>query len=1139
MKTKDIFLKDPLSWTLANEGVSSNNDADEQTLRYELDTFVCDGEYQVALDKILNGYLKHLGGEQAGAWISGFYGSGKSHLVKVLRYLWTNYEFADGSKAREITTLPTDISDALLELSRCGKQGKGLHAAGGTLKAGSGDVRMRILQIVFQSVDLPEKYSEARFVMDLRDDEKLDSIRKAITDAGKEPAREISKLYTSRALQQAYLDEYPHLGSLSDVGKALREQYPSKMKSITIPEMVEAIRRALAVDDELPCTVLVLDEIQQYINNSADIANDVQEVVEACQKMLDGKVIVVGTGQSALSDTPALQRIMGRFPIKRHLKDNDVEKVVRAVVLQKKPEHISTVDQLVTQKNGEISRQLKDTKIASLPEDRDGYVPDFPLLPVRMRFWKHVLHHTDATGSTAQMRTQLRVTHEACRSAANKELGAIIPGDFIYDQLSSDLLISGELQKRFQEIIEDQKNKAQGELRSRICSLVFLINKLPDSEGDLGIRADAEHIADLLTTDLSKGTDELRRDVPILLKALHEESILMDVEGEYRLQTTEGAAWEGEFRRRFASIKNDEPQIAAERSQKLSSALGKALGRINVQQGHAKVSRNSQTHYGSEKPPKHDGPVIWIRDGFTESEKSVMSDVNSASQNDATVFVFVPKAHAEDIKAAIAASVAAEETVSTKGTPSTDEGKEARQGIISRQTIAEGKIETLLGKLTSSARVFLAGGQEIPVIGLHEAVEDAATQVVDRLFPKFSTADFDKWGTVWKRAKEGNATALESIGYQGDPDKHQVAKELILYIGGAGKKGTDVVKNFTSGVYGWPKDAVDATIATLIVSQHLGATIDGKPVRISELDQRSLGKTHLKVEHPVLAATDKLKVRKLFKAANQSFQPGEESAAARDFVITLKTLASSAGGDAPAPEHPQPPLLTELEGLSGNELLHKLFVERDPVEKWITNWKSICTKLESRLPEYQLASELLKHAQSADLDGVEEQLAALDSVRAQRTLLDDPSPVANVLKTVGSKLRDAVRAACQHHEETLAAELAKLDSHPTWQALDTDKQNSILSRHGVKAKSEPPVGTESEVHNALQSCDLATWKTHADAISTRCDAALAEAIKESEPKAKRVSLPQATIKSAEELDAWLTSAKSAIEETLKDGPAIV
>ena len=83
----------------------------------------------------------------------------------------------------------------------------------------------------------------------------------------------------------------------------------------------------------LPCTVIVLDEVQQFINNNPDIAHDVQEVVEALSKELDGRVLVVGTGQSALTDTPALQRLMGRFTTKVHLKDNDVEKVVRTVVL--------------------------------------------------------------------------------------------------------------------------------------------------------------------------------------------------------------------------------------------------------------------------------------------------------------------------------------------------------------------------------------------------------------------------------------------------------------------------------------------------------------------------------------------------------------------------------------------------------------------------------------------------------------------------------------------------------------------------------------------------------------------------------------------------------------------------------------
>jgi hypothetical protein len=362
-----------------------------------------------------------------------------------------------------------------------------------------------------------------------------------------------------------------------------------------------------------------LDEIQQYINNNPDVANEVQEVVEACQKRLDGMLTIVGTGQSALSDTPALQRIMGRFPIKSHLKDNDVDKVVRTVVLQKDPKHKRTLQKLVDDCSGEITRQLNNTKIATLPEDQNEYGPDFPLLPVRRRFWKHVLHHTDTTGTTAQMRTQLRVTHEACRSVADRDVGTVVPADFIYDQLASDLLSSGELQKRFQEIIEEQRSKTQGDLRRRICATVFLINKLPDAEGDLGIRADAAHLADLLTDSLTEGTDEIRKRVPLLLAALHEEGVLMEVDGEYRLQTTEGAAWEGEYRKLLAGIKNDESRIAAERSQLISKEISTALGGITVSQGTANVARKTQMHCGREKPPAHDGPVIWIRDGFSES----------------------------------------------------------------------------------------------------------------------------------------------------------------------------------------------------------------------------------------------------------------------------------------------------------------------------------------------------------------------------------------------------------------------------------------------------------------------------------------------------------------------------------------
>lgn len=114
MKNCEVFAKDPLQNELVNNGVAEVVDASDEarlrTLRYELETFVCDGEYAKGLDRILTGYVANLGKpEQPGIWVSGFFGSGKSHLVKMLRHFWVNTRFSDGSEARGLSRLPQSI----------------------------------------------------------------------------------------------------------------------------------------------------------------------------------------------------------------------------------------------------------------------------------------------------------------------------------------------------------------------------------------------------------------------------------------------------------------------------------------------------------------------------------------------------------------------------------------------------------------------------------------------------------------------------------------------------------------------------------------------------------------------------------------------------------------------------------------------------------------------------------------------------------------------------------------------------------------------------------------------------------------------------------------------------------------------
>ena len=1138
MNNRDVFLNDPLGWTMVNEGVSSNNNLDLDTVRYELRTFVCDGEYRNGLVSILKGYLTNFNKpEQKAAWISGFYGSGKSHLAKVLRYLWTDYKFPDGVSARSLAKLPAEVAELLKELSTLGHSHGGLHAVGGTLKAGSGSVRLRLLGMIFQSVGLPESYSFAKFILDLRRDDKENLFRDHIQAAGGQAEKEINRLYTSKLVAEAYLKCYPHVGSVANVGPALLGNYHlDEEKDISIPEMLSIIREALGKNGKLPCTLIVLDEVQQFINQNNDLASDIQEVTEACSKQLDSRVMFLGTGQSALSDTQQLQKLLGRYVIKCHLRDNDVENVVRTVVLQKKEAVKPAIQDLVTKHEGEITRQLKTTKIGVQSEDHEAYIPDYPLLPVRLRFWERVLHSVDPTGTTAQMRTQLRVAHEACRAFADRPLGTVVPADFIYDQISTQLVQTGEMQKRFQEIIEEQKKKPDGALRNRLCSLVFLVNKLPHDGADTGVRANAEHLADLLSDDIAKGSVDLRQKVPALLKAMTEEGVLMDIEAEYRLQTTEGASWELEFRKRRAAILGNSPQIDAIRGQSVSKAVQEAIGNLTVPQGSAKERRHVEAHHGIENPPAVDGVTVWVRDGFAESESAVLADIQKRSVDDPTLHVFIPKSKLDELKNAIASAQAAEETINFKGSPATDEGKDARRAIITRQANDTQRVEDLIKQIIGGARVFLSGGQELPVIALKEAVEDAAKQVLTRLYPKFHIADSPNWPTVLRKAKEGNANALSNVAHNGDPQTHPVAAELIKVIG-AGKRGTDLRKLFCAPPYGWPQDAVDAVLATLLASNHLTARNNGQPLTLAEIDQKKLGTADYRVEHPVLSAAQKLKVRQLYQAASYKFTPGEEQGAAAGFLAAAKSIAAKAGGDAPSPERPVQTQWLDLDTKTGNELLLALHDRKDALLADLKKWQDLAMGIEHRTPGFQMCERLI--AFTTGLAKHAEWHQQLADIRMHRALLADPDPVAPLQQAVGAALRQACTQAHEQFQSAYSVQQARLAQHNLWAKLSPDSRKNLLRTAGAVELPSPHIGTNAELLSTLEECPLANWHARTDALPAQFDKALNAAIKEAEPKARRVSLPAATIHNSEEMEAWLKNSRSAIESALKEGPVIL
>ena len=1146
MKNRDIYQRDPGQVTLLNNGVAAMTDAltedERRTLRFELEHFVCEGEYQRGLVRILDSYVSNQGQpEQPAAWVSGFFGSGKSHLAKMLRFLWTDYTFPeDGATARGLARLPTDVQDLLKEISILGRRAAGLHTAAGTLGAGAGDsVRLAMLGIVFKSAELPESYPQARFCLWLRKNGIYDQVCAAVEAGGRNFRRELNDLYVSPLIAKALLEADPNFADNEKGARAaLRAQFP-KPKDITTDEFVTVLQDTLAPDGEMPCTVIILDEVQQYIGDDTSRSYVVQEVVEACSKRFGDRLLFLGTGQTALSGTPALQRLQGRFTVNVELSDTDVETVTRRVVLAKRPDRVNDIKAMLDSNAGELDRQLVGTKIGPRNEDKSILVEDYPLLPVRRRFWEHVLRAVDRAGTAGQLRTQLRIVYDAIRATAEDPLGTVVPADFLFEEISANLLQSGVLLREINETIASQDDgTADGHLKSRICALVFLIRKLPREAGvDIGVRATPEVLADLMVQDLAKDGAALRSHLPKLLDELVTAGTLMKLEDEYSLQTRESSEWEAEFRNRQAKLANDPTRMSSKRAQLLHAAVQEAIGSVKLLHGKCKEPRKLALHFGAEPPPvtTHEIPV-WVRDGWGADEKSVIADARAAGADSPVIHVFIPKSRAEALARAIAAQSAAKETLEYKGVPSTPEGIEARQGMETRLTEANNSLRALVAEIIDGAKVYQGGGSERLETTLLDKIMEAANASLDRLFPEFRDADDHRWPKVIERARKGAEHPLEALDYSGKTEDHPVCSAVLSFVG-SGKKGKEVRAHFSDPPYGWPRDAIDAALISLFGTGHLRATLNGTPLKLGQLDQAKISSTDFRVESATIDTRQRLKLRKLFTKAGVACKPNEELTAAGEFLRKLMELASQAGGEPPLPEHPDTHHLQELQSLAGNEQLLGILQHLDELLYNFEDWTRAHDLAAKRLPAYEQLQALACHADGLEI--AKEIQPQIDAITANRSLLDPTDPLPDLVKALADELRTALSNAEKHYAEVFEQELKKLEAAESWQKMDPADRERILHSLNVTRVTKGPTGTEEEVLESLQRISLESWRTRTAALPQLFAEARIQADKEVEPKTHHVKLSSATLHTPEEVKAWVQKTEQELLEQLKQGPVVV
>ena len=1152
MKNRELFLRDPATAKLMNNGQARISDGGtpqeretlQKELREELSNFVCEGQYADGLLRILDSFLSHIGGtNQPAAWVSGFYGSGKSHLLKMLGHLWVNTEFtSDGVTARSLVpSLPSEVEASLKELDTQARRAGGLHAALGVLPSGSSEsVRLTILGILLRSCGLPEQYRLAKFCLYLKNHGFYDAVVSKVEADGKQFDRELVDLSVSPVIRKALLESDTTLGSDADVRDLIRSEF-SQPTDIDTAEFLRMTREILTKDGEFPLTILVLDEVQIFVRNNLDRTRQVVEVAEALAKQMGSRVLVVGAGQSALStEVPEFGWMRARFTIPVELSDADVENVTRRILLAKRPEKVDSLRQELSKHVGEIERQLAGTALASRSSDRDTLADDYPILPVRRRFWELVSRAVDPAGTSSMLRTQLRMIHDALHDFAEQGVGSVVPADFMFEQLQAAMVQQGVLLRELDERIRNLNDGTEsGRLASRLCSLVFLVRKLPREAGsDCGVRATPEMLADLLVSDLTHDGPKLRKEVPLLLQKLADDGILLKDGEEYNLQTRESLEWENEFRGRVTQASNNELLIHQKREAYLRTAAQEEVTGVRVQQGAAKVLRKLALHFGSEPPAASGSDIpVWIRDGWSCSEKNVVDAARAAGTDSPILFVFIPKASAEELRQQIVREEASRGTIEFKGVPSTREGDEARASMATRLSDAERLRKLFVRQIIDGAKVFKGGGTELIQISLNDKVREGANDALDRLFPRFNDANHKNWSVVIGRARSGDDSPLSAIDWAGSTEGHVVTREVLVKIG-SGMLGADVRKHFSGPPYGWDQDAIDGALIALHAGGHLTARYSNAALAPGHLDQNKVAKTEFRTETITLTSQDKIKLRGLFQEAGISAKASDDlEVKSTEYLDAIVSLATRAGGPAPLPEPPKTQSISDLRAMAGNERLAALLTQAETLKAHAADWKKAADLAEKRQPLWQQLQRLISVGRDmAELSDVQ---TSARSIVDGRLLLDSADHISPLVKQCAQVLRTAVTSAHQQYGDEHTSLSAALEASETWQKLSAEQRSAILAEEGIAGVPGLEVGTEDQLVQTLQTTPLAWWHDKTAALPVRFQNAAAKAAKLLEPKIQRVSLSSGPLRTEEEVKAWLAETEGRLVKKLKEGPIVI
>jgi len=524
MKLSSIFQK-PIERQI--EGVIKADD--EVGIVNEIEEYVLTNEVSKRLDVFLEAYINYQGAN--GAWLSGFFGSGKSHLLKMLAYLLED-------KA------PQKISVKKLFLEKC--HGDKLLQA--QIEKALSIPSKSILFNIDQKADIINKnevdallsvfakvfdemcgyYGKQGYIAQFERD--LDE--RGVFYDFQNAYQKISKKEWGKGRQQALLEDSNIAKAYAEVAKAKEDDAKNILKKyraeykLSIEDFAEQINKYVNKQGPDFRLNFFVDEVGQYIADNIKLMTNLQTIAESLASRCKGRSWIIVTAQedmnSIIGDMTKQQgndfsKIQARFSNRLKLTSADVAEVIQIRLLSKvdgsKAELAKLYDKQVN--NFKTLFDFADgSKHYKNFRDKEHFISCYPFIPYQFDLFqasiRHLSEHNAFEGKNSSVgeRSMLGVFQEVAKQILLKEIGELATFDLMFEGIRT--VLKAEIQST---IIVAERN-LDNKFAVQLLKTLFLVKYVKD------FKTTVRNLCVLMLSDFDKDLPTLKKEVETALRLL-------------------------------------------------------------------------------------------------------------------------------------------------------------------------------------------------------------------------------------------------------------------------------------------------------------------------------------------------------------------------------------------------------------------------------------------------------------------------------------------------------------------------------------------------------------------------------------------------------------------------------------------